>query len=232
MPLVDVVHARLDADLLQKLHSAHAEEDLLLDPDPRVVRVKAGGDFAVLHRIALHVGVEQVERYPPHLDFPDIGEKGPSRKLEGDLDVVAPVVPNDLNRHVRKIVFRIIRDLPAILVDALVKIAALVKQAHSHHRDFQVARRLQEIAREDAQPAGIDREALVNPEFGRKVDHRSGPLDRVEFGFTVPVPHVLVELVEDLPVQAFVALVLRGFLQAFRLHGLQHLHRVVPRFLP
>ena len=57
-------------------------------------------------------------------------------------------------------------------VDALVEVAGAVHQAHADHRQRQVGGLLQDVAGQDAQPAGIDRQRAVHAELGAAEGHR------------------------------------------------------------
>jgi hypothetical protein len=64
--------------------------------------------------------------------------------------------------------------LPAVLVDQLVDVALVVEEPHADHRHAQVAHALQVVAREDAEPPGVDGQRLVEAELGGEVGHRPG----------------------------------------------------------
>src|SRR6185503_7065581 len=57
----------------------------------------------------------------------------------------------------------------ALAVDRLVEVALAVEQAHGDERDRHVARGLAVVAGEDAEAAGVDRQALMETEFGAEV---------------------------------------------------------------
>ena len=59
--------------------------------------------------------------------------------------------------------------LAALAVDRLHEVALAVEQAHRDERQLEVARRLAVVAREDAEAAGVDRQALVHAELGAEV---------------------------------------------------------------
>ena len=62
--------------------------------------------------------------------------------------------------------------LLALGVDRLDKVTVLVQQTNGNERQPEVAGRFAVVAGQDAQTAGIDREALVKPKFGAEISHQ------------------------------------------------------------
>ena len=71
--LVQMQNSGRDAHRLQGAKSAHAEQQFLANARASVAAIEAGGQFAILGRIALHVGVEQQKVAAAHLDSPHLG---------------------------------------------------------------------------------------------------------------------------------------------------------------
>jgi hypothetical protein len=86
-------------------------------------------------------------------------------KLDADDDRPAFFVALKAAWHVEEVVFGIALLLPAVGVEVLSEIALLIEQPDSDERQAEVARRLQVIAREDAEAAGVDRKTLVEAEL-------------------------------------------------------------------
>ena len=61
VPLVHVVHRRLQSQRFQGAISADAEEDLLFQPHLEVAAVKLVGDDAVFRMVGRKVGIQQEE---------------------------------------------------------------------------------------------------------------------------------------------------------------------------
>ena len=59
---VEVEHAGVDAERLERAHAADAEDDLLLDARFAIAAVEARRQLAIPRRVLLEVGVEQVQR--------------------------------------------------------------------------------------------------------------------------------------------------------------------------
>ena len=66
------------------------------------------------------------------------------------------------------------RDGQAVVADALARVAARPAEPDADHRQLQVVRRLDEVAGEDAEAAGVDRELLVEPELHAEVGDGGG----------------------------------------------------------
>ena len=65
VPFVQVEHARVDAQRLQRADAADAQQQLLADAHAVVAAVEPRRQLAVLGLVALDVGVEQQQRVAP-----------------------------------------------------------------------------------------------------------------------------------------------------------------------
>ena len=74
----------------------------------------------------------------------------------------------------------VVRELLAVAVDPLVEVALPVEQPDRDERQPQVARGLAVVAREHAEAARIDREALVQTELGAEIRDEVVPSEVVE----------------------------------------------------
>ncbi len=63
-------------------------------------------------------------------------------------------------------------ELPAVAGERLAEVARAIEQSDADDRDAEVAGRLQVIAGEDAEPAGVLRQHLGDAELGREVGDR------------------------------------------------------------
>ncbi len=100
MSFIGVPHGRLEAQRPQHAHTADTQDDLLKDTHLLVAAVQARGQLAIPGRVALHVGVHQIERHPSDVDLPDRDMDGPP--VQVDLDRQAPAVREQggADRHV------------------------------------------------------------------------------------------------------------------------------------
>ena len=121
--------------------------------------------------------------------------------------------------------------LPAVGVQVLAEVPVPVQQAHPHHRHAEVARRLEVVARQHAQPARVLGEGLGDAELRREVGHgpqgvRSlslEPQGRFE---------VAVQIGVHLPQEAGEGGVGGQGLEPLRIGGAQDPQRVMPGELP
>ena len=172
MSFVHVDHARLDGQRLQGAGAADAEDDFLTDPRPLVAAVQPGRQMAVFVLVLGNVGVEQKEGNAAHVDPPDAREDLPAARRDRNDDGLSVRTKGRLNRQLGRLDLGVRFLLPALLVDALRKIALDVQQADADEGDAQVGRAFQVVAGQHAQAAGIDRQRLVDAEFGREVGGR------------------------------------------------------------
>ena len=78
-------------------------------------------------------------------------------------------IGTSVERQPARVVPRVALDLPVALVEPLPEVAAAVEEADADERDAELGGRLQVVAGEDAEAAGVDRQALVEAELGREV---------------------------------------------------------------
>jgi len=166
--LVHVEHRRLEPELAQHADAADAEHQLLSQPVLPVAAVQRVRHFARPVRIALHLRVEEVERDSADEGAPD---------ADANRDEVAVVVREHhrrRHRHERErqpdgVVARVTLDLAVSFVQPLAEVAAEVVQPHGDEGHAQLGGGFQMVPGEYAETAGVDREALVQPELGGEV---------------------------------------------------------------
>ena len=82
--LVEVHHARRDAERRERLHAADAEQQLLPDAHALVTAVQPRRQLAVFRAVAFDVRVEQQERVAAHGDPPHARDDAPGPRLDLD----------------------------------------------------------------------------------------------------------------------------------------------------
>ena len=133
----------LQAHGLQRPHAADAQHDFLADARIVVAAVERIGDVAILRQDVFgDVGVEQVQRDPAHVQFPNLDANVAGGQLHGDLQVLARCVLHRRNRQGIEVVDRVALLLPAVGVELLPEIALLVEQAEADQRIILVAARI------------------------------------------------------------------------------------------
>ena len=156
--LVEVIGGDLDAELAQRAHTADPEQDLLRHPAVEAGIVEPVRDPGVARRHRLE---QEERRVAPAFRAPD-----PRLHLaRGDAD------PHPHAGVLEEVgaVGRELRHRKAVLADALARVATRPAQPDADHRKRQVVCRLDEIAGEDAETAGVDRELLREAELHAEV---------------------------------------------------------------
>ena len=122
----------------------------------RLAVVQAAGRPALDGVVLRHVGVEEQQRdaadvHPPDLE-PEIGaeerDAQPERRPVG--------VRDPGHRQVVRLVREPVLLLPPAHVEPLTEVAAAVEEPDADHRQRLVARLLDDVARENAEPAGVE----------------------------------------------------------------------------
>ena len=164
--LVQVEDRRLEPEPAQHADAADTEQDLLPQPVRPVAAVERVGDGPV--RVSLDLGVDQEEGRAADPHAPD---------AEPHRDELAAVVReldhgshrHELERQPARVGQRVVLDLAIVLVEPLLEVAAAVEEADPDERDAELRRGLEIVAGENAEPAGVDGEALVEPELRGEV---------------------------------------------------------------
>ena len=165
--LVGVEHVGLEAEGPQGADAADAEHDLLAQSVVLVAAVEAVGDGDAVGRVAVDVGVEQVQRDAADVGPPDVDRDVVAGEVDGDLDARVDE-PERVGREVGDALL-----LPALGVEALAEVALGVEQADADERHAEVRRRLEVVAGEHAEAAGVLREGLADAELGGEVGDRA-----------------------------------------------------------
>ena len=156
-----------------RAHPAHAEQQFLAQPVVAAAAVQPVGDLVQVGLVLLHVGVEQQQRHPADLGHPDLRGELPARgQVHLDVHRRAGGVPEQLQGQAVRVVGRVPLGLPAVGGQRLGEVAVPVQQADPDQRHAQVAGRLQVVAGQDAQAAGVLRQRGGDAVLGREVRDR------------------------------------------------------------
>ena len=167
--LVGVEHLGVDAERLERPHAADAEEDLLAQPVLGVAAVEPVGDLAHVVGVVLDVGVEQVERDAADVGPPHLGVSGwPARSTVDPHARRSGVSAMRVGVEVGVALL-----LPAVGVERLAEVAVPVEEADADEGHAEVAGRLQVVAGQHAEAAGVLRERLGDAELGGEVGDRA-----------------------------------------------------------
>ena len=226
-------HAGIQPHGPQRPDSADAQDPLLAQPVVQAAAIQLAAQLPVLRLVLLEVGVEQIERVPPHHQFPGADPHGPAGGAHGrdpGLPALAPHRNEWSDGEVEPLVPVL---LPAIHGQVLIEIAPGIHEPDAHQRQAQIRGRLQVVAGEHAQAAGVDRDRVVEPELGAEIGDRPA----IRFGIGAMEPGVVPRLLPLGPARQGVepgkeSLVLGQRGQPARVHPAQQLDRVVPRQVP
>ena len=171
--------------IAQGPHAADAQHHLLADSHVVVAPVQPSRDLPILGAVLRDVGIEQIQGHTSDLDAPEAGQHLVPR--QGDTHQQRGTVRARFGnqRQVVKIVFRIAFLLPAVHVQVLTEVAFAVHQADAHQRQTQVAGRLQVVPGQEAQAAGVDRDAIVDAKLRREIGDAALARGRA-VGFLIP----------------------------------------------
>ena len=214
-------------------HATDAEQHLLPQPVLGLAAVEPVGDVAQhLLGVVLDVGVEQQQRHPADLGDPDARRRGVSLgHPHGDLGRGPVGLAQDRDRQLVGVEHRVALLLPPVARERLPEVAVPVEQADADDRHAEVAGRLEVVAGQDAQAAGVLRQCRGDAELGREVGDGARPVlgQRLVPAVAVAVAdQVLVEVVQPLAE----AVVLRQLGEPGRGDHAQHARRVAVAAAP
>ena len=172
---VHVVDGWLDAEFGERAQAADAKDDFLADAFENVAAVELIGDFAVFGGAVLRdVGIENVELDAADVDAPDLDEELAGGEVDADDDFVAVVVKGGAHGESVEVVERRAFLLPAIGVEVLLKITALVEKADAGEGEVGIAGAFHVIAGEEAEAAGVNLHAIEQAVLHGKVGDAGG----------------------------------------------------------
>ena len=171
MSFIEMADFRLDAESGKQPPSANAEKQFLLEAQFRSAAVKFAGDSSMRGKVCRVIAVQQIKFDSPHLGLPGTQ---PDR-VAGQSDLQAQPLTVRLaqrrDRQLAGVVVGIEGLLRSVLVNHLAKIALLVEQSHTDHRDTQVAGGFELIPRHVAKAAGVNGQRFaqhkLHAEIGR-----------------------------------------------------------------
>ena len=91
------------------------------------------------------------------------------------VDCLAARVTRGLERQQRAVDVAVVLLLAAVQIESLREISLVVVEADADERNAEIRRRLDVIARENAETARINRNGFVQPELGREIRDRARP---------------------------------------------------------
>ena len=152
-----------------RAHAADAEQQFLLEPVLGAAAVQPVGDLPGGGVVLLDVAVEQQQRHPADLGHQDLRvQRAAFGQRERDPRRTAVEIQR-LDRQALRVERRVALQLPAVARERLAEVPGAVEQTDADDRHAEVARRLEVIAGEDAEAAGVLRQHLGDAELRREV---------------------------------------------------------------
>ena len=215
--------------------TADTGQDLLLDPVLLVAAVEPVGDTAQIVLVLGNVGIQQQQRNSADLRNPDACPQlaGVGHRQLHQHRVIGPVREQPQRQPLR-VQRGIILVLPAVGGQRLAEIAGPVVQAHRDQGQAQIRGRLQVVAGQNPQPAGVVRQHLGDTELHREVGDAGRQSRPVRLLVLIPQrpAQVIVQIgdqrVEALPVR-FVGC---QFVQPLRADLPEQRHRIASDLFP
>ena len=99
MTFVQVIHARHDAQGADRLHAPDSQNEFLPDAGPCVTAVEPTRELTILRRVALDVGIEEVEADTAHRHLPDLDEQRAAARVDLHGDRFAVETESRLDRQ-------------------------------------------------------------------------------------------------------------------------------------
>src|SRR5262249_51962837 len=150
-----------------------AENDLLLDARVLIAAVELRRNRPIFRPILRNVRIEQVEWNAPDLDAPDAKQHLAAGQRCGDQRRIARGISLGNERQRKEVVFGEALLLPPLRVQILAEVPFAIHQADADEWDAQITGAFKMIAREDAETAGVNGDALMNAELSREVSDAS-----------------------------------------------------------
>src|SRR5205807_2375006 len=142
---------------------------LLFDARVLVAAVQLVRDLPILRLVLGQIAIEKVELDAPGLRLPYAQCHFAILDADPNANLAAVRIGGRRERQVAKVGFRVACDLIAFRIDRLIEVAAAIEQPDADEFEAEVARDLTVVARENAEAARVDLDALVQPEFGGKI---------------------------------------------------------------
>src|SRR5207249_543703 len=134
-----------------------------------VARVETRGDQPVFGIVLGQTGVEKEERDAPDPRDANQEPHGPAAEVEHDDGRSSVRGLRKTDGQLVRIEFRVLLSLPPVGVEQLSEISFAIEEADAHERQLQVARGLQDVARENPEAARVDRKRFGQSELRRKI---------------------------------------------------------------
>ena len=150
--LVAVINILLDAKLVEQQHTADAEQVLLLDAVLPVTTIELVSDAAVPLRVAVEVGVEQIELHAAYIYLPYVGIDNyiiVVRHFEYELCAI--LILHGLDRELCEVLGLVVGLLAAIGREGLGEVTETIEETYGTEVDVRIRSLLHIVAGKDAE---------------------------------------------------------------------------------
>src|SRR5690349_2757569 len=106
----------IDSGCTQSAHATDAQDDLLADTHLLVAAIERVGDALICGLVIQHIAVKQKERNTSHFSSPDLTRYRSIRKFNFDPNCLTMRIPQEIQRHVVKVVLGVNLLLPGIRI--------------------------------------------------------------------------------------------------------------------
>ncbi len=158
---VCVIYLRLDAEFLEREHTADTEQILLLDTVFPVTAIELVGDGTVKLAVHVKVCVEQIELHAAHIHTPDVAVDDAVVIRHLKYHGVAVLLKHLLDGELVEVLGLVVGYLLAVDAECLGEIAVTVEKADGGHVDARVGCFLDIVAGEHTEAAGVDFETVA-----------------------------------------------------------------------
>ena len=152
MTLVAVINILLDAKLVEQQHTADAEQVLLFDAVLPVTTIELVSDAAVPLRVAVEVGVEQIELHTADIYLPYVGIDNNIivvRHFEHELGAI--LILHGLDRELCEVLGLVVGLLAAIGREGLGEVTETIEETYGTEVDVRIRSLLHIVAGKDAE---------------------------------------------------------------------------------
>ena len=156
--LIAVIYLRIESESPEGAHTAHAEEQFLLEPVLPVSAVELVGYLPVILAVGLEVSVEEIEVGTSDSHFPYACDHLSSGEVDCGGEPVALRITCRLGRNLEEILSLISGLLLTLRGKYLVEVAVSVEEAHCDEVHVHVAGLLEVVTGEKSESAGVDLE--------------------------------------------------------------------------
>ncbi|OPZ97884.1 MAG: hypothetical protein BWY71_01450 [Planctomycetes bacterium ADurb.Bin412] len=232
MAFIHMANIRIDSQRFDCPKTADPQQNFLPQTHFVIPAIQLGGNLPVFYPVAAHVGIQQIQIHAAYEDPPDLHHHIPVSDIDMKTDRPSVFPQHQPDGHIVKVIFRIRFLLPAVRVQILLKIPLPVEQSDADQRQAQIAGTFEVITGENAQTAGINRQAFVQSELRTEIGYRSRLLFVIDGVIPARPAHVGIQFFADAVQMRQKSSIFGNLIQPLLRKLAQHLHRIMAAFFP